>query len=351
MGLVTVSRLARLGAVCWLLNAAWLYSACSSPPTRVEPEPPPPTPELPAHCTNEVQNTTESDVDCGGFECQRCAAGRKCVSASDCASGQCAQNSCQDPSCANERPDSGETDLDCGGRRCRPCESGRHCKVDADCTSGVCADETCAEPSCSDGHKNGGELDVDCGGDGCPGCRAGTPCSAESECASGRCLNGKCDVECGAGSAECDGDLSVECEVQTTSDPSHCGACGALCALDHAEPSCVESACAIAACEASYADCNADVADGCETNLDQDADHCGACDFACPRQNATPSCVSGVCALTCEPGFGDCDRDAENGCETALDANLSHCGGCNRRCTAPSGETALCSNGQCGRAG
>jgi hypothetical protein len=347
---VTISRFTRFGCACWLLLSAGLHAACSDPASPSEPEPPKMNP-IPVQCTNLVQNTTESDVDCGGTECERCTVGRKCVRANDCASGQCVDNICQDPSCGNERIDSGESDTDCGGKRCRRCAADQRCKIDDDCTSGVCKDGICAAPSCDDGLRNGDEQDVDCGAEGCAGCRAGTACTSGAQCASGVCAGNLCEVSCAIGSAECDGDLNVECEVTTTSDAQNCGACGAVCALEHAEAVCSESVCAIATCEASYADCNGKAADGCEANLNRDADHCGDCDQVCPREHAEPSCVQGICAITCDFGFGDCDRDVSNGCETVLDDNIEHCGGCNRRCAAPAGETAFCSNGVCGRTG
>ncbi|MBI4699655.1 MAG: hypothetical protein HY744_00570 [Deltaproteobacteria bacterium] len=40
-------------------------------------------------CTDSVQNGDESDVDCGGAACPKCAAGKKCAAPADCASGFC----------------------------------------------------------------------------------------------------------------------------------------------------------------------------------------------------------------------------------------------------------------------
>jgi hypothetical protein len=51
----------------------------------------------------------------------------------------------------------------------------------------------------------------------------------------------------------------------------------------------------------------------------------------------------GVCAqLLCPTGFGNCDFNAGNGCETNLRTSASNCGACNRVC--PSG---TCDNGLC----
>jgi hypothetical protein len=211
----------------------------------------------------------------------------------------------------------------------------------------VCTREVCAEPSCDDSVQNGAELALDCGASGCAGCRAGTPCSEPEQCASGLCKAGQCDVSCAAGTAECDGDLSVECESQILSDPAQCGACAAPCALEHAVPSCLRGACQVESCETSYQDCNGDPKDGCEANLQTNPDHCGACNAACSRVNADVTCVDTTCALTCNPGYGDCDRNAATGCEKPTSDDIEHCGGCNRRCYATAGETPVCVEGQC----
>ncbi len=41
-------------------------------------------------CANGVKDGTETDVDCGGSGCSKCANGKTCTLASDCASGNCA---------------------------------------------------------------------------------------------------------------------------------------------------------------------------------------------------------------------------------------------------------------------
>ncbi len=49
-------------------------------------------------------------------------------------------------------------------------------------------------------------------------------------------------------------------------------------------------------------------------------------------------CADAGCAFTCEPGFGDCDGDAANGCEADL-SRPEHCGACGTAC---SGSSPLC---------
>ncbi len=64
-------------------------------------------------------------------------------------------------------------------------------------------------------------------------------------------------------------------------------------------------------------------------DLARDAVHCGACDTRCPvLPNTTGgACVASACvAGSCSVGYGDCDGDTTNGCETSLTANDAHCG-------------------------
>lgn len=54
-------------------------------------------------------------------------------------------------------------------------------------------------------------------------------------------------------------------------------------------------------------------------------------------------CRGGGCVVTCSPGRGHCDADPANGCETDTTTSWEHCGACGRRC----GVGARCVNGLC----
>jgi hypothetical protein len=104
------------------------------------------------------------------------------------------------------------------------------------------------------------------------------------------------------------------------------------CALPHATATCGGGACAIATCDEGFADCDADPADGCESDLSSVAS-CGACGVACPvPPNTAPACVAGVCVVECSAGFADCNRKRSDGCEVDLDDDDDNCGACRRRC-------------------
>ena len=59
-----------------------------------------------------------------------------------CASGFCASGFCGDPSCTDETQNGTESDLDCGGA-CGGCAAGLGCDIDAYCESAVCQDGRC----------------------------------------------------------------------------------------------------------------------------------------------------------------------------------------------------------------
>lgn len=147
------------------------------------------------------------------------------------------------------------------------------------------------------------------------------------------------DVACGPGAmpsgAGCvclDGfRLCAGACLDTRTDARNCGACGASCGA----AACVDGACV----------CTGTVCRGVCSNTAADPMNCGGCGRVCSAlPNAAASCARGACGFACVPGFGDCDINATNGCETDTMTNDTHCGGCGRTC--PRGMT--CRGGACG---
>ncbi|MBN2051938.1 hypothetical protein JW756_00365 [Candidatus Woesearchaeota archaeon] len=67
--------------------------------------------------------------------------------------------------CSNGIKDQDESDVDCGGSTCDKCAEFKSCNVNADCESGWCRDSIkCLTPTCDDGVKNKDETNIDCGG-------------------------------------------------------------------------------------------------------------------------------------------------------------------------------------------
>jgi hypothetical protein len=163
------------------------------------------------------------------------------------------------------------------------------------------------------------------------------------------CAGGMCGImTCRSPWNNCDGTVANGCETDTSSTLAHCGACGRACNLAHATARCDLGVCRVATCDAGFGDCDLDPLDGCETDLRANPSHCGACGNACMRTNATATCAAGQCAIgQCNAGYGDCDRVDGNGCETATSNNLAHCGTCGMACSAPANASAACVGTTC----
>jgi serine/threonine protein kinase len=126
---------------------------------------------------------------------------------------------------------------------------------------------------------------------------------------------------CAPGMRDCDGRAENGCEVDITT-PKNCGGCSIACANDHGQTACSGGVCA-PTCDAGYADCDGAPANGCETDLSSSAGHCGRCGRACVAANGAPFCAGGDCAVACNPGFGDCNADLADGCESDLTTTSS----------------------------
>ncbi len=96
-------------------------------------------------------------------------------------------------------------------------------------------------------------------------------------------------------------------------------------------------------CASGWADCDSDPSD-CETPLNL-LTSCGSCNTVCDSSFGNVKCNPQT--LTCEvsscnTGRGDCDGNANTGCETDLQTSTSHCGFCTHACLG-----STCSNGFC----
>ncbi len=160
-----------------------------------------------------------------------------------------------------------------------------------------------------------------------------------------------------------DGEVEISPDVDPDLDPDHdaeddltCGpenprACGVNCIdctrLDQvADAACIEGACHIVACQEGFSNCDNQVANGCE--ITESDTSCGPSCVSClERPNSLGgTCTSGVCVLTCEPAFTDCDGSLQNGCEREQD--FQHCGAACMNCeTLPNVKAASCAAAGC----
>ncbi|MDB4931098.1 MAG: putative integrin-like protein, partial [Myxococcaceae bacterium] len=168
--------------------------------------------------------------------------------------------------------------------------------------------------------------------------RCGAACGAGFFCAAGACTR-----DCGT-LANCS---NVCVNVQT--DPANCGACARACTYANASGVCAAATCGLGACNPGYGNCDGNAANGCETDTAATVAHCGGCGLACAPPNATPRCAAGLCAVAaCNGGYGDCDGLAANGCEVDVTASVLHCGACGNACVPPANATAVCGRAGCG---
>lgn len=295
-------------------------------------------------CDGNPTNGCEADVTDQASSCGTCTL--MCTNdhgAAMCSAGLCA------PACASGYADCDgnvnngcEADLasvsSCGG-----CNVGcANAHGTTACTAGACA------PACATGY-------ADCDSDRTNGCETNTD-SDPAHCGSctracgtnGQiCVTGACQASpCSTGLAECDGNLAVTCETDTTTSLSNCGFCGNTCSAANGTPRCTSSSCGVASCNGGFGNCDSNATNGCETALTTSTANCGACGTACTNAHGTTNCSASNCVPSCSTGFGDCDTSRQNGCETALNT-ISNCGSCGKACTSSDG-TPVCNAGVCG---
>jgi hypothetical protein len=170
------------------------------------------------------------------------------------------------------------------------------------------------------------------------------------------CSGGKCgQLICDGSWRNCNGDLEDGCELDVEQeiepgllDPKHCGACGVECAPGE-ECRRIVGGDIVCRCKPNQTMCGFPGNYAC-TDISSDPKHCGLCNHACPfegrrglHQQAT--CTKGVCGTECEAGWGDCNDNPADGCETNLRYDGANCGACGNRCNNGLGQP--CIDGRC----
>jgi hypothetical protein len=194
-------------------------------------------------------------------------------------------------------------------------------------TSGTCKETTdcqrgraCCAGVCTDTENDR----ANCGA-------CGTVCEVTN--ASTSCRVGRCQFQCLPGWGNCNDDRADGCELDIATNPDHCGLCGRTCVATNAASTCSQSACGLGACSAGFGNCDADSTNGCETDTKVEVSHCGGCDRACRLDHATPKCEGSTCRVErCDADFADCDGASANGCEVSLRTDALHCGRCGVVC-------------------
>ncbi|MBL8680687.1 MAG: hypothetical protein JNK05_16025 [Myxococcales bacterium] len=282
-----------------------------------------PCPAGQARCAGACVDTSSSSAHCG-------MCGRMCGASERCVAGSCAITCpAGQTQCGASCVDTNTSAMNCG-------VCGRTCAASERCAMGAC------QPLCPSGQTMCGASCVDTNSNALHCGRCGNMCPAGQFCSAGTC-SARCDPP----TTNC----SNVCVNLMSADTNNCGACGRVCAGGaNATAVCTTGTCGLT-CSAGFGDCDSNAANGCETNTAANVMNCGTCGTVCTAgPNQAARCVAGGCTRSCNAGFGDCDGDPSNGCETNLLTSALHCGRCANVCPAAAGGSATCSAGSCSRA-
>jgi len=300
-----------------------------------------------ADCNNDLSDGCEANLRRDATHCGACNAA--CPMVANAATVACAAGRCgfacrpRFADCDGDPATGCERDLDNDNAHCGQCATACMARPNASlitCGMGVCS-SLCdvGFGDCDGNASNGCETNTRTAAAHCGACGSNCPARPNGTAA---CEAGRCGVRCNVGFGNCDGDPVNGCETDLRTTADHCSACGSRCDLPGGVAACVGGVCTLASCGENFADCDNDTTNGCETDLRATVSQCGACGNVCPaRANATATCAARVCGYTCTEGFGDCDGDPSNGCETDLRTSLAHCGACGVACALPNA-TAAC---------
>jgi hypothetical protein len=312
-------------------------------------------------CGNLCVDERMDEFNCGGCN-KSCAAMEQNAVGAACSSAACVYSSCA----------AGYGD--CDGNTGNGCETAitsvSHCgSCSTACvnpngttactfngTSGGCA------PVCDSTHQL-------CGGNPAAGCTVSltttsncggcgvmcTNANGSTSCSFNGTLGG-CVPSCNTNFDDCDGNPANGCETNLTNTTAHCKTCSTNCMTleqNAMGAACVASTCTYSMCNGGWGNCDGNAANGCETNTTNTTAHCGTCGVDCNTQEqnvAAASCAASLCTYTtCNNNFGNCDSDPTNGCETNLLTNTNHCNACGTDCAVQvaNANGVACSAGAC----
>ena len=195
---------------------------------------------------------------------------------------------------------------------------------------------------CDDNETNGCETDLTTIST-CGSCNTVCEVNATNYVNSVMCGNAQvCSVDtCVNGFADCDQVFTNGCEIYTDFDLTNCGSCGSVCSgtLVNSTEVCAEGSCIIGSCDLGWDNCDTNQP-GCERNIHDDPNNCGACDYVCNLDHAVEICDQGGCAIgSCDPGWEDCNGIVADGCERSI-TTPTDCGACDSACNVQSGTGA-----------
>lgn len=241
-------------------------------------------------------------------------------------------------------------------KHCGAC--GNACPEGVPCFDGKCGcaapyilcDGKCVHPDYDDFNCGGCGIKCEFPDDACSPLQDNTTYG----CVEGVCGRKRCTADQDVQYYDCNKDVFENtcggdgCETAGLRSREHCGKCGNKCVGDE---ECVNEGngyeCAVPCKRSGKVKCG-----GTCVDLLTDRDNCGACGHECrlpgksdSELKETSSCREGMCVYECDPGFGDCNGDPKDGCETNLWQDPQHCGACGVTCDLVAGQP--CIEGKC----
>jgi hypothetical protein len=312
-------------------------------------------------------NVATNTTNCG-------ACGNVCGANETCGSGQCTSGSTRGMTGMGEA--CGGTGNECCGSTCTDVRSavgncgmcGNNCATTVLNAVEICSMSLCGYASCDPGFgdcvggmPNGCETNLQTTLTACGSCSTNCNTTLQNTAMAGRaCASGTCNYgTCTTGFGDCDGSRPNGCETSLASIPN-CGGCGQTCSgtVNATSVTCSASrTCDYGSCLGGFGDCDMNRATGCETNTNSTLTDCGDCDTDCNMTLRNTVAASRMCTMgncdygTCSSGFGDCDSNRENGCETNTNTTLTDCGNCMTDCNMTLQNTVaasrMCMMGTC----
>jgi hypothetical protein len=107
----------------------------------------------------------------------------------------------------------------------------------------------------------------------------------------------------------------------------------------HTTPTCVACVCVVGPCQYPFADCDHNPANGCEVNISSDPANCGACGAHCTTGLACQGAMCLPCTMNPQGAHDACE-----GVCTDTQGDPSNCGACGTVCpgTAPTCVMGIC---------
>ena len=299
-------------------------------------------------CQNDLMTDNDNCGECG----HACPSIPQLNVLSTCVGGKCVplcwSKSVRD--CNSIIEDGCEAHVGSDRNNCGQC--GNKCADGEQCIDGNCGcppgtiqcGSECVNPKSDD--SNCGQCNNVCS----PPDGATPPDNMQYACGDGQCGKLRCIQDNRVRWENCDGLLDNGCEIDLfTLDPNNCGACGVKCSPEETCRRFSDGHIACG-CKSNETMCGAESNPTC-VDIATNVEHCGACNHACPfalllgKPHQFATCVDGLCGLICEPGWGDCNGNSADGCETNLMVHGGHCGGCGHSCDTAAGQP--CINGAC----